>query len=95
MQPLSVLIGIILGSAFSIALGLSVVLLLLSVVGQDSPQVAAEREGLVGSIAIFWSLTVIAAASFIGQLRYLWWRWPVQFLLWAGLAVTGMYYWPE
>lgn len=95
MQPLSVLIGIILGSAFSIALGLSVVLLLLSVVGQDSPQVAAEREGLVGSIAIFWALTVLAAASFIGQLKLLWWRWPAQLLMWAALAVTGMYYWPD
>ncbi|MCC5868914.1 MAG: hypothetical protein JJU27_10400 [Gammaproteobacteria bacterium] len=95
MQPLSVLIGIILGSAFSIALGLSVVLLLLWVVGQDSPQVAAEREGLVGSIAIFWALTVLAAASFIGQLKLLWWRWPAQLLMWTALVVTGLYYWPD
>ncbi len=95
MQPLSVLIGIILGSAFSIALGLSVVLLLLSIAGQDSPQVAAEREGLLGSIAIFWALTVVAAASFIAQLKLLWWRWPVQALMWTALAVTGISYWPD
>ena len=95
MQPLTVLIGVVLGSAFSIALGLSVVLLLLSIVGQDYPQVAAERDGLLSSIAIFWSMTILAAASFIGQLKLHWWRWPVQLLMWVALALTGVHYWPD
>jgi hypothetical protein len=89
------LTGVILGSVFSIGLGLSVVLLLLSLVGQDYPQVAAEREGLTTSIAIFWGLTVVAAASFVGLLKRLWWRWPAQLLLWSALVTTGLYYWPD
>jgi hypothetical protein len=95
MQPLTMLTGVILGSVFSIALGLSVVLLLLTLVGQDYPQVAAEREGLTASIAIFWALTVVAAASFVGLLKRLWWRWPAQAMLWAVLIITGLYYWPD
>jgi hypothetical protein len=94
MQPLTVMTGIILGSAFSIALGLSVVLLLLVIVGTDYPQVAAERVGLSRSIAIFWFLTAVAAASFIGDLKLRWWRWPAQLLLWTVLVFTGLYYWP-
>lgn len=95
MQPLTMLTGVILGSVFSIGLGLSVVLLLLAIVGTDYPQVAAERDGLVTAIAIFWALTVVAGASFVGLLRRQWYRWPAQLLLWAALTLTGLYYWPD
>lgn len=95
MQPLTMLTGVILGSVFAIGLSLSVVLLLLTIVGTDYPQVAAERDGLATAIAIFWALTALAAASFVGLIRRGWWRWPAQLLLWGGLVVTGLYYWPD
>lgn len=95
MRPLTVLTGIILGSAFSIALGLSVVLLIFAIIGADHPQIDAERGGIVEAIALFTVLTALAAVSFIGQLRGRWWQYPGVVVMWGTLVLIGMYYWPE
>ncbi len=95
MRPLTVITGIILGSAFSIALGLSVVLLIFAIIGADYPQIDAERGGLVEAIALFSVLTAFAAVSFVGQLRERWWQYPGLVVMWGALLLIGMYYWPE
>jgi hypothetical protein len=94
MQPMTVVTGIVLGSAFSIALGLAVVLLLFTILGSQYPQVAAERPGLIQSVVIFTVLTAVAGTSFVGLLRERWWRWYLQGLLWLLVLMVGLYYWP-
>lgn len=95
MNPLTVVTGVVLGSAFSIALGLSVVLLLFAVLGSEYPQVVSEREGLVQAIAMFTVLTALSGASFVGLLQRRRWRWLSQLAMWGVLLMVGFYYWPD
>ncbi len=94
MRPLTIVTGIILGSAFSIALGLAVVMLIFLIIGGDYPQVRGEQGQLGRSLAIFVVLTAVCAMSFLSLVkkRQSWLAW--QAVLWATVALTGAYFWP-
>lgn len=94
MQPLTIITGIILGSAASISLGLGVVMLIFLILGDEYPRLASEFRPLVGSLVLFLAMTAVAVASFYSQLKRLWWRWPAQALMWADVLATGWFYWP-
>jgi hypothetical protein len=95
MQPLTIITGIVLGSAASISLGLAVVMLIFLILGDEYPRLAAEFRPLIGSLGLFIALTVISAGSFWAQLNKSRWRWPAQILMWCAVFVAGAYYWPE
>ena len=94
MYPLTVLLGIVLGSVFSIALGLAVVALVFWLLKSDYPRLETEFLPLLGSVAIFWGLTIAAAASFYGELKRRSWRALAQLALGAAIVGIGWYYWP-
>lgn len=94
MQPLTVITGILLGTTASIAVGLSVVLLLFFILLGDHPQLAVEFAPLSVSTAIFLLMTAICAASFLGLVKQTRWRWIAQAGMWIGLALTVVYYLP-
>ncbi len=94
MHPFTVVLGITLGSLVSIAFSLGGVLFVFWVLREESPRFAAEMPELLRSTAIFLALAVIAAASFIGTVKNLWWRHACLTFLWLGLVGTGWYYWP-
>jgi len=95
MQPLTVVLGIVLGSVFSIAFGLAVVLLIFGLrQGQDS-RYALEIPELARGAALFSVASVVAALAFVGSLRRTPWRiWPIA-ALGLGLGAIGFYYWPD
>ena len=95
MQPLTIITGIVLGSAASISLGLMVVMLIILVLGDEYPRLAAEFRPLVASLGLFLAMTVIAAGSFYALVKKFWWRWPAQGLLWADVFLTAAVFWPE
>ena len=94
MQPLTVILGIVLGSVFSIAFGLAMVLLIFGLrLGQDS-RYALEIPELARATVMFSVLSVASAFAFLGSLRRTPWRvWPMSALV-LGLAGIGFYYWP-
>ena len=94
MRPLTVITGIMLGSSLSIAFSLAAVLIIFSVLGDEYPRLEHEFEPLLASFSLFSVMTAISAASFYSLLKHLSWRWLAQFAMWAGLALTGWYYWP-
>ena len=94
MQPLTIITGIVLGSAASISLGLAVVMLIFLILGDEYPRLAAEFRPLAGSLGLFLAMTAVAGASFWAQLKRLWWRWPAQATMWAAVFATGWFYWP-
>jgi hypothetical protein len=94
MRPLTVLIGIILGSSVAIALSLTMVLIVFLILVGDAPQLRSELRPLLQSAAVFTGLAAIAAASFTGSLRQLRWRRWATGALWAGLVLVGWLYWP-
>lgn len=95
MQPLTVITGILLGTAASISAGLAVVLLIYFILAGEHPRLAAEFRPLVTSTAIFVTMTAVCAASFIGLVRNRRWRWAAQACMWAGVAGVVLYYLPE
>lgn len=94
MHPLTVVTGILLGSAASIALGLSVVMLMFFLLSGKHPQLASEVAPLTASTVIFLGMTVICAASFISLVKQLRWWWVPQAAMWAGLGLVVLYYLP-
>ena len=94
MHPLTVVTGIMLGSAASIAVGLSVVMLMFFLLSGRHPQLSAEVGSLVGNTLIFLAMTAICAASFIGLVKQRRWWWIPQAAMWGGLGLVVLYYLP-
>jgi hypothetical protein len=93
-QPFTVLLGIILGTIFSIAFGLAVVTLVFWILLDEDPRIAAEFGSLLVSTGIFACLSVFAGLSFYGSLKQIAWRHWIMVCLWVGLLLAGRYYWP-
>jgi len=94
MQPFTVILGVVLGSLFSIAFSLAVVLLVFWILRNDHPRFDAEMPELFRATLIFVGLAVVAGCGFVGTVRRRVWRYAVLALLWAGLLAAGWYYWP-
>ncbi len=95
MGPLTVVFGIILGSAAAIVLGLLVVLLNFWLLGGDYPWINAEVPALLTAIGLFSVLTAAAALSFYGSLRGRAWTTAAAVAMAAAMAGIGLYYWPS
>jgi len=94
MRPLTVITGILLGSCFAITVSLTAALVVFLVLGDDYPRVQHEFGPLSSSVLIFFSMTVVSAASFYALLINHRARWFGQFLMWVGVAATVAYYLP-
>jgi len=92
--PFSVLLGIILGTVFSIAFGLAIVCFVFWVLQDEEPRLVAETGPLLASTGIFTALALVAGISFFASLHKADWRHLPMGVLWAGLLLTGTYYWP-
>jgi len=95
MRPLTVLIGIIMGSSVSIALGLGMVLIVFLILGGERPQLREEFRPLLTAVTLFTVLSGLALAAFLGNLRQRSWRRMALAGLWGGLLLVGWFYWPR
>ncbi len=91
VQPLTVITGILLGSAFSITLGLSVTMLVFVLLSDDYPRLAAEFRTLALTTSVFLVMTVLCAFSFNALVRTRSWWLPAQLVMWGGLAGVTWY----
>lgn len=93
MRPLTVLTGIVLGSAAATTFGLAATLVVFLVLSGDYPQFRAELPLLTLYLAVFVLLTALAGTSFIGLARNRpWWAWA-QAAMWLALAgLAALYY---
>lgn len=74
MRPLAVLLGIVMGSTVSVAMGLAMTLVVFLFVPEYSARVDAEFAPLLQSLGVTVLLAVAAVASFYGELRSSRWR---------------------
>jgi hypothetical protein len=95
MRPLTVLIGIVLGSSVSIALGLGMVLIVFLILADERPQLRDEFSPLLLAVALFTALSALAMAAFLGTLRQRSWRHLAVAGLCGGLLLVGWVYWPR
>jgi len=93
VRPLTVLTGIILGSAAATTFGLAATLVVFVVLAGEHPQFRNETPLLAIYLAVFIGLTALAGASFIGMLQARPWRRWAQAALWASLCVLAAIYW--
>jgi len=95
MQPFTVLLGVVLGSCFSMAFSLAVVSFVFWMLRDYHPQFSVELPELARAAEIFALLALASVLAFYGNLRRAGWRFVPQMLLFLGLAATGYYYWPD
>ena len=95
MRPLAVLIGIILGSAVSLAIGLAMTWVVLLFLPEHADAFAAERGPLLQAITLFSLTSATAAASFYAELRGRPWRLIAHASMTAMLGLTVWVYWPR
>ncbi|NJO12256.1 MAG: hypothetical protein HC872_00935 [Gammaproteobacteria bacterium] len=95
MRPLAVLIGIVMGSAFSIALGLGMVLIIFLILAAERAELAAEFGPLLRALGLFCLLSAAAGASFFGELRGRSWRRLALGALGVSLILVVWVYWPR
>lgn len=92
MRPLTVLTGIVLGSAAATTFGLGTTLIVFLVLSRDSPEFSSELPMLARYLAIFVALTVLAGISFIGLAKNRPWRRWAQLAMWGALTALAALY---
>ena len=94
MRPLTILLGIVMGSAVSLAVGLLGTWIVILFLPQEAEQFAPEHAALLQAIAIFTALAAATAFSFYGDLRARTWRLSAHAVSLLLLAATIWVYWP-
>lgn len=95
MRPLTVLIGIVMGSTVSMAAGLAMTLAVFLLIPDQAQRVGEEIWPLTRSFAGMLALAAVAAASFYGELRDRRWRYLAHAVLVLALVLMGWAYWPR
>lgn len=95
MRPLTILLGIVMGSTVSLAVGLVMTWVVILFLPRDAERFAPEQAPLLQAIAIFTLLAAATAASFYGDLRIRAWRLGAHALTILLLGATIWVYWPS
>lgn len=95
MRPLTILLGIVMGSTVSLAVGLVMTWVTILFLPQDEERFAPEHHALIQAILIFTALAAISCASFYGDLRTTGWRRLAHVAMVGILGVTIWVYWPS
>lgn len=95
MKPLTVLIGILMGSAVSLFMGLFMTMAVVLLLPEYADRLAAEKTPLVRAILLFALLAGAAGASFYGELRERRWRLSAHAGTVAALGAALWMYWPS
>jgi hypothetical protein len=94
MRPVTVLLGIVMGTVVSVASGLLLVCLIFWLLRDDYPRLSAEIPALIIATIMFTELSLFAALSFYGSLKSLPWRRFTMLALWLSVLLVGWYFWP-
>jgi hypothetical protein len=95
MRPLVVLLGIVMGSTVSIALGLVMTGVVFLLIHDTDSRLADETRPLLGNILLSVTLAAVAFASFLGELKQRRWRFPAHAGLILMLGIAVWTYWPR
>ncbi|MFL6599970.1 MAG: hypothetical protein ACJ8R9_01420 [Steroidobacteraceae bacterium] len=94
MRPLTILLGIVMGSTVSLAIGLLGTWIVILFLPQEADRFAPEHAALLQAIAIFVALAAASAFSFYGDLRSRGWRVGAHAISLLLVATTIWVYWP-
>ena len=94
MKPLAVLLAIVMGSAVALAVSLGMTGIVFVLLPEYSARLAGEQAPLIKGLAWSWSLALVSAAAFVGELKNAPWRRPAQLLTALILALLAWRFWP-
>ncbi len=94
MKPLTVLLGIVLGSATALAVSLAMTGIVFLLLPEYSARLAGEQLPLLKALAWSWSLVLASGASFVGELKGRAWRRPAQAVLVLLITALAWRFWP-
>lgn len=95
MRPYTVLLGIVMGSTVSLAVGLVLTFVVFLFLPEYEDQIADERGPLLQAIAVFVMMAAAASAGFYGEVRQLGWRRPAQLATVVLVVLAAWIYWPR
>lgn len=95
MRPLTALLGILMGSATALAVGLLLTWVTILFLPAEEARFAPEHAALLKAISVFTIFALVSAGSFYGQLRERHWRYGVHAATLAMFAVAVWLYWPR
>jgi hypothetical protein len=95
MRPLVVLLGIVMGSTVSIALGLVMTGVVFLLIHDSDSRLAEESRPLMATVLLSVLLAGVAFASFLGELQRRRWRMLAHGGLIILLGVAVWTYWPQ
>lgn len=94
MRPLTVLLGIAMGSSVALLAGLAMTLAVFMLLPEYSERLGGERLPLFVAVAWALALAVTSAAAFVGELRQHPWRRVAMGAMVAAVAGLAWTYWP-
>jgi len=94
VQPLTALLGVVMGSSVALLAGLTMTLAVFLLMPEFRDRLAGEFAPLLVAIAWAMLLAVLSTASFLGQLRMRRWRLGPQLALAASIVFVAWKYWP-
>ena len=95
MRPLAALLGIVMGSAVALCVGLVLVLLVFLLLPEFREELSAEFVPLLQAIAWAALLAAAAVAGFVGEIRRHAWRHVAVLATVAAIIGMGWRYWPD
>ncbi len=95
MRPLAVLLGIVMGSTVSIAVGLALTVVVFALLPEHSERINEEFGPLLRTFVAMLVAAAVAAVSFVGELRLRPWRHLAHAALVAMLCAVVWLYWPR
>lgn len=95
MRPMTMLNGILLGTAGAIAVGTAVTLVIVTVLAGESTRLQGEWRPLLLTTVLFVGLTAVCAAAFVGHLRERSWRWFAQLGVLVAIGALVAFFWPR
>ncbi|MBM4216713.1 MAG: hypothetical protein FJ178_02510 [Gammaproteobacteria bacterium] len=95
MRPLSVLLGIVLGSSVSITVALALTLVVFLMLPEFAERIGEEFPPLLLTLAGSALIAVVSALGFYGELRETAWRRAPQVALVLLLTVIGWLVWAQ
>ena len=95
MRPLSVLLGIVLGSAVSITVALVLTLVVFLMLPEFAERIGEEFPPLLLTLGGSTLIAAVSALGFYGELRETTWRRAQQIALALLLLFIGWWVWPQ
>ena len=95
MRPLTVLLGIIMGSSVAMGVSLAMTAIVFVLLGDYSTRIQHEGGPLLRGLLWSWTAVAISVAAFYGELRQRPWRAWAKSAVLALVLGAGLFFWPR